>query len=173
MVRLTRHLFALAIILILVTSVGSLIHPSAATAREGSFQLLVRGYEVDGQLGNAVVQKNGSISMTMTVNDDVQTPIGPASMTVSGRWDGALNGSTLSGSIHDVVGKVEIRFLFWSFHADFVGEGIWNGSLDGVHATGTFNGTVTFTSSELPQIPVNQPQPLSGTWNADFELEPS
>jgi hypothetical protein len=173
MIRLARYLFALTFILVLATSVGSLLHPSLATVKEGSFQLLVDKYAVTGQLSNAVVYKNGSISMTMTVNDNVQSPIGPVPMTVTGRWDGVLNDSTLSGSIHDVVGKVEVHFLFWSFHADFVGQGVWNGSLDGSNATGTFNGTVTFTSSELPQIPVNQPEPLSGTWNADFELESS
>jgi hypothetical protein len=171
MIGVARHFFAVLLILIFITSVSGLIYPSLAIVREGSFQLLVDKYEVTGKLSNAVIYDNGSISMTMTVNDNVQSPIGPVPMTVTGLWDGSLNGSTVSGSIHDVVGRVEVRFLFWSFHADFVSEGVWKGSLDETHATGTFGGTVTFTSSQLPQIPVNKPQPLSGTWDADFELE--
>ena len=75
----------------------------------------------------------------------------------------------LSGQIHGVVGKVQICILL-CVGAGFVAQGNWNGSLNGSHGTGVLDGTITFTDSPVPQIPVGQPIPVSGTWASDFEL---
>ena len=80
-------------------------------------------------------------------------------------WPGSMAGV----SIHGVVGKVQVRILL-CVGADFVGQGNWNGSLNGSHGTGVLDGTITFTDSPVPQIPVGHPIPVSGTWTSDFEL---
>lgn len=142
--------------------------PVSATA--GPLQITIQGYGiVAGQLENAIIAPNNSVSMVMVVNDQIQTSSGPAQITGTGRWDGVRNGAALSGQIHEVVGKVQVCILL-CVSADFVGQGNWNGSLNGSHGTGVLGGTITFTDSPVPQIPVGHPIPVSGTWTSDFEL---
>ncbi len=142
------------------------LNPVAATG--GSFQLSVQGYgTVNGQLENPIIEPNNSVSMIMLLNDQLQTSQGTYPISATGVWNGVLNGSTLSGKIQNVSGKVKICVLCPD--ANFVGEGHWTGSLNITHATGTFDGTITFTNSPFPQIPVGQPVPVDGTWAADFQ----
>lgn len=155
------------IISLLLVQVASFT-PVSATA--GSLQITIQGYgTVAGQLENAIIAPNSSVSMIMVVNDQLQTSNGPAQITGTGRWDGARNGAALSGQIHGVVGKVQVCILL-CLSADFIGQGNWNGSLNGSHGTGVLDGTITFTDSPVPQIPVGHPIPMSGTWTSDFEL---
>jgi len=139
------------------------------TAGEGSVQISLQGYgSLSGQLLNASIQPNNSVFMIMVVNNQIQTPNGPVQLTSNGTWTGARNGSALSGPITDIAGKAQFCILI-CVSADFVGQGHWIGSLSGSHGTGTFDGTITFTNSPVPQIQNGQPYLISGTWNADFD----
>ncbi len=140
------------------------------SASAGSVQIAIQGYgTVAGQMENAIIAPNNSVSMIMVVNDQIQTSYGPAQITGTGRWNGVRNGAALSGQIHDVVGKVQVCILL-CVSADFVGQGNWNGTLNGSHGTGVLGGTITFTDSPVSQIPVGHPIPVSGTWTSDFAL---
>jgi len=155
--------------------------PVYATPGQGSLQLILQGYgSVNGQLLDATIQPDGSITMEMIVNNQMQTSYGSFPVTANGVWTGLSNGTSVSGSIQNVTGKVQI-FLS---NANFVGSGEWTGSLNGTLAAGTFGGTITFTSSPYPQqIPQNQAIPTTGTWNAtlsssstpvpEFNLKPT
>jgi hypothetical protein len=156
-----------AIMLLLLIPTVSLM-PVTATA--GSVQITIQGYgTITGQLENATIKPNNNVSMIMVINDQIQTSNGPAQITGTGSWDGVRNGAALSGQIHGVVGKVQVCILL-CVSADFVGQGNWNGSLNGSHGTGVLGGTITFTDSPVPQIPVGHPIPVSGTWTSDFEI---
>jgi hypothetical protein len=140
------------------------------TATAGSLQITIQGYgTVAGQLENATIEPNNSVSMVMVVNDQIQTSNGPAQMTGTGTWDGVRNGAGLSGQIQGVVGKVQACILL-CLTADYVGQGNWNGSLNGSQGTGVLEGTITFTDSPVPQIPVGKSIPVSGTWTSDFAV---
>jgi hypothetical protein len=161
--------------MIIAIAILSLLTPLAAftpvSATGGSFQLKfglagVWTGTLPGELQNAVIQPDNSASMTMVLNDQIQTSIGPAQVTINGKLNGVKSGSALSGTIQGMVGKVSAMGL----SGDFVGQGQWNGSLSGSHGTGTITGTVTFTNSPVPQIPTNQPYPISGTWDSDFSI---
>jgi hypothetical protein len=160
--------------IIVSLAVLSLLIPFVActpvSASGGTLQLTFQGYgTVPGELQNTIIYPNNSVSMIMNINDQMQTSYGPVQITSSGTWIGLRNGSTLSGQIQDVVGKAQIC-IFLCGGADFVGQSHWVGLLNGTRGTGTFEGTMTFTSSPVPQIPTGQPFPMSGTWSADFEM---
>jgi hypothetical protein len=143
--------------------------PVSATG--GSFQLKfglagIWTVTLSGELQNGVIQSDNSVSMTMVLNDQIQTAIGPVQVSINGILNGVKSGSALSGTIQGMVGKVSAM----GFSGDFVGQGQWNGSLAGSHGTGTMTGTVTFTNSPVPQISTNQPYPISGTWDSDFSI---
>jgi hypothetical protein len=108
--------------------------------------------------------------MNMVLNGNIETSIGPVPITASGLWVGTRNGTSLSGIIQDVSGTVYACFLFWCGTATFIGQGEWSGTLTSTQGTGNFDGTITFTSSDLPQVQLNQPAPITGTWTADFQL---
>ena len=135
-----------------------------ATQGQGSLQLTLQGYgSVNGQLLDAAIHPDNSITMAMIVNNQMQTPYGSFRVTANGIWTGLSNGTTVSGSIQNVTGKVQIFIS----NANFVGSGQWSGSLNGTFAAGTFGGTITFTNSPYTQqIPQNQAIPTTGTWNA-------
>jgi hypothetical protein len=141
-----------------------------ADSGAGSFTLVVSGYAINGSLQNVVVDPDGSISMNMVLDAALSTSIGSIPMTANGVWVGIRNGSMVSGAIQNVAGSANPCFLFWCGTATFVGQGQWSGSLasNSTLGSGGFQGTITFTSSDFSQIPVGQPQPISGTWNADF-----
>jgi hypothetical protein len=148
--------------------------PAHATDAQGSFQMNVRGYMVTGLLDNAVVQQDGSISMTMNVDSSVQTFIGQVPIKATGQWEGKVDGTTISGVIKNVNGQFRVcYFFFFCGTANFTGQGQWTGTLEGADGTGAFVGTITFNSSSFPQIPLNEPQPVSGSWNAEFQLPPT
>jgi len=136
----------------------------------GSFTLVVRGYTVTGELQNAVLNPDGTISMKMALDGSVPSPIGAVPITANGVWTGVRNGSILSGTIGNVAGSVNPCFLFWCGAANFVGQGQWSGSLvsNSTVGSGEFQGTITFTSSDISGVPVGQPEAISGSWNADF-----
>jgi hypothetical protein len=170
-IRITNWLAVLMVLLLPLVFLNSSSIPVNAITGEGSLQLSVQGYgTVHGQLHNAIVQSNNNISMSMFVTDHLQTSQGSFPVTATGTWTGVLTGISFSGSIQDIVGKISICILFSCNDANFVGQGQWIGSLDGNSATGSFTGTLTFTNSPVPQIPVNQPLPVSGSWTADFQL---
>jgi hypothetical protein len=158
------------LVFVIVSSFSILPSYVSANSSEGSFRLNVRGYPVTGRLENAIVQPDGSIVMNMIIDGNVQTPIGPAPISGRGVMDGRIDGSELSGTIRDVQGNVRVCFLFFCGQAEFIGEGNWTGSADGTYATGILDGTITFTTSSFPQVPLNQPQYVSGTWNAELQL---
>ena len=161
--------------MIIAAAILSLLLPLAAfapvSATGGSFQLKfglagVWTGTLPGELQNGVIQSNNSVSMTMVLNDQIQTSIGPVQVTINGMLNGVKSGTALTGTIQGMVGKVSAMGL----SGNFVGQGQWNGSLAGSHGTGTMTGTVTFTNSPLPQISTNQPYPISGTWDSDLSI---
>jgi hypothetical protein len=141
-----------------------------ADSGAGSFTLVVSGYSINGNLQNVVVNPDGSISMNMLLDGTVQTSLGPVPITANGVWVGTQNGYTVSGTIQGVSGSANFCYWFWCGTANFVGQGQWGGSLspNSNIGSGGFQGTITFTSSDFSEIPVGQPQPISGTWNAVF-----
>jgi hypothetical protein len=168
MVTLNKPLLVLAVISL---ALALSITPATvnASAGEGSFQFSVRGWVVSGNLLNAIVQPDGTVTMQMTVNDSIATPIGDLPVNGSGIWEGVRNGAGLSGTIQNVTGAVHACFIFWCGDTTYIAAGQWTGTLTGSNAVGTFSGTVTFTSSPFSQIPINTPQPVAGTWNAQFQ----
>lgn len=140
----------------------------------GLFSFTLSGYTVQGQLVNAIIHRDNSVTLNMNVNDKLRTSVGSVPMTGNGDWYGRVNGTVLSGTIQHVAGRLNICvFIFFCGDADYVGQGAWNGNLSGQDATGTFQGTITFTSSPFSQIPVNQPIALSGVWSATFQQSQS
>jgi len=141
----------------------------AAAQNVGSLQLNLGNQQIAGQLTN-LNTVNGSVSMIMTLNSQIQTQIGPIPMTATGIWIGSVNGTTVTGTIQDVTGNVQACVLFMCGSSDFIGQGQWTGTLNnGSNASGAFTATITFTSSSFSQVPLNKPEPVSGTWNANLE----
>ncbi len=135
----------------------------------GSVQLNLGSQLITGQLTNVEVGMSGNVSMTMVVNQQIQTQFGSLPMTATGLWVGAVNRTNVTGTIQDVAGTVKVCFLFMCGTSDFVGQGIWGGTLNDTEASGTFVGTITFTSSPFPQVELNKPQDVSGTWNVNLQ----
>ena len=166
--RVSSKTIIAAVILSLLIPLATFAPVSAAG---GSFQLKfglagIWTGTLSGDLQNAVIQPDNSVSMTMVLNDQIQTSIGPVQVTINGILNGVKSGSAMSGTIQGMVGKASAMGL----SGDFVGQGQWNGSLAGSHGTGTMTGTLTFTNSPVPQISTNQPYPISGTWDSDFSI---
>jgi hypothetical protein len=153
---------------VLVLSAFPVLH---AQSGAGSFSFTLNGYTVQGQLINAIIHPDNSVALTMNINGNLQTPVGSVPITGNGEWTGKADGTILSGTIKNVQGTVRICLPLSSCgNANYVGQGTWNGNLSGQQGTGKFQGTITFTSSPVPQVPVNQPTPVSGTWNSNFQL---
>jgi hypothetical protein len=159
-----------ASLLLLVVMFSYPVSMVMADSGAGSFTLVVSGYSINGNLRNVVINPDGSVSMNMVLGGTVQTSLGPVPMTANGVWVGTQNGSTGSGTIQNVSGSANFCYWFWCGSANFVGQGQWSGSLspNSNIGSGGFQGTITFTRSDFSQIPVGQPQPISGTWNAVF-----
>ncbi len=164
-----RLITSIVLCVLLMPAIFYYARPVYATPDQGSLQLILQDYgSVNGQLLDAAIHPDNSITMEMIVNNQMQTSYGSFPVTAKGIWTGLSNGTSVSGSIQNVTGKVQV-FLS---NANFVGNGEWTGSLNGTLAAGTFGGTITFTSSPNPQqIPQNQAIPSTGTWNAT--LSPS
>jgi hypothetical protein len=140
-----------------------------STAQTGSVTFTLGGYEVQGQLTNATIHSN-TVTMSMSVDYVANTTVGQVSVTGSGEWYGEVNGTSLSGIIYNVKGAVRVCYVFFCGSANYIGYGTWAGTLSsqGQAGNGTFRGVIIFTSSDVPRIPLNQPIPISGTWNATF-----
>ena len=156
-------------LLLIASSLSYAFSPVLADPGEGTFAMNLSGNTLNGNLQNAIIKSN-SVSLSMILNGYVQTSIGPVPIAANGVWVGTRNGTTLTGAIQDVTGTVHMCILFWCGQAAFVGQGQWRGTLASTDGTGTFDGTVTFISSDFSQIHLNQPAPVSGTWNASFQL---
>jgi len=155
----------------LIAALIILMSPTAATASgTGTVTIQIQGYgTVHGQLQNALIQANNSVAMSMSVNDQLQTPQGSFPLQATGEWNGVLNNSTLSGTIHDVQGKIHICIIFSCNDVAFTGRGNWTGQLqNGSTGSGDFTGTITATNSPYPQIPQGQSIRINGAWTADF-----
>ena len=161
-----RIVYLVAFVLVLLAF--PMLH---AQSGAGSFSFTLNGYTVQGQLINAIIHPDNSVALTMNINGNLQTPVGSVPITGSGEWTGKADGTLLSGTIQNVQGTVRICLPLSSCgNANYVGQGTWNGNLSGQQGTGKFQGTITFTSSPVPQVPVNQPTPVSGTWSSNFQL---
>jgi len=162
----TRLITSIVLCVLMMSVIFHYARPVYATEGQGSLQLILQGYgSVNGQLLDAAIHPDDSISVEMIVNNQMQTSYGSFPVTANGVWTGFSNGTSVSGSIQNVTGKVQV-FLS---NANFVGSGEWSGSLNGTFAAGTFGGTITFTNSpDTQQIPQNQAIPTTGTWNATF-----
>jgi hypothetical protein len=76
------RILALAILLIILVCVS----PTAATGSgTGSVIVQIQGYgTVHGQLQNALIQSNNNVTMSMVVNDQLQTPQGSFPLQATG-----------------------------------------------------------------------------------------
>jgi hypothetical protein len=161
-----RVLFCLALLL---TFIPAAVYGQSGQA-VGLFAFTLQGYTVQGQLSNVVIRPDNSISMTMTVDDSLQTPIGAVPITGNGEWYGTVNGTTVSGTIANVSGSIQVcYFIFFCGYANYIGNGTWTGRLSADNGAGTFRGFITFTSSSFSQIPLNRPIPVSGNWSSIFQ----
>ena len=165
-----HHTNTVGVTLVILSLIITFAAFTPVTAGGGSLQLSLQGYgSVPGQLLNAIIQPDSSVSMIMVVNDKIQTSNGPVQIASNGTWTGVRIGTVVSGPIRGIVGKAQFCVLV-CMSADFVGQGHWFGSLSGSHGTGIFNGTITFTNSPVPQIQNGQSYLISGTWIADFDI---
>ncbi|MGD0688597.1 MAG: hypothetical protein ABSA50_02400 [Candidatus Bathyarchaeia archaeon] len=161
------RILALAILLIILVCVS----PTAATGSgTGSVIVQIQGYgTVHGQLQNALIQSNNNVTMSMVVNDQLQTPQGSFPLQATGDWNGALNNSTLSGTIDNVQGKIHVCVISSCNDVDFSGHGTWTGQLQTASSgSGNYTGTITITNSQYPQIPLGQTIPIYGSWASNF-----
>lgn len=156
------------ILLLILVSVS----PASATGSgTGSVIIDIRGYgTVHGQLENAIIQANNIITMSMVVNDQLQTTQGSFPLQATGDWNGILqNNSTFSGTIDNVKGTIHICVIFSCNDVDFIGQGTWTGQLQASSSgSGNLNGTITVTNSPYPQIPQGQTVPMDGSWTSNF-----
>ena len=165
-----KPLTGFSALLLLLVLAGYPYAAAMADSGTGSFTIIVSGYAVNGNLQNVLMKPDGSVSMNMVLDGTISTSLGPIPITANGVWVGVRNGTTVSGTIQNVAGSANPCFLFWCGTATFQGQGQWSGNLtsNSTLGSGGFEGTITFTSSDFSQIPVGQPEPISGTWNADF-----
>ena len=165
-----RRVELLLALFLIVASLTTVFSPALATAGQGSFSMTISQTTLNGDLVNSVINAD-AVTMGMVLNGNLQTSIGQVPITANGNWVGVRNGTGLNGTIQDVTGTVHLCFLFWCGQAQFVGQGTWVGTLTTTSTgSGTFEGTITFTSSDFSQIHLNEPAPVSGTWNAEFQL---
>jgi hypothetical protein len=108
--------------------------------------------------------------MQMIISGEIDTPYGYAPVTGSGVWEGARNGAGLSGTVQDVTGVIYGCHNSRCGDITYIAAGQWTGTLSGSNGAGAFSGTITFTTSPFSSIPLNTPQPVTGTWNAQFLL---
>jgi hypothetical protein len=158
-------LFA-CVILVLLPSISAQVQPASQT---GSFILSLGDYQVQGQLVNAVVYAHKIVTMTMSLDYTTQTKYGPVIVTGTGDWYGTLKGTSLQGVVYNVIGSVQLCYLFFCGNANYVGYGVWHGTLSGNQGSGTFQGVITFTSSQIPNVQLNKPNQISGTWESTFQ----
>jgi len=167
---MSRLFFALGAGFLFMLTISLIAAPAAAQS-VGSLQLNLGNQQISGQLTNLKVA-NGTVSMIMTLNTQIQTQIGPIPITATGVWIGSINGTTVTGTIQSVTGNVDACVLFMCGTSEFIAQGQWTGTINNnSNASGAFTATLTFTSSSFSQVPLNKPEPISGTWNAN--LQPS
>jgi hypothetical protein len=144
--------------------------PTVFASGTGLVVLQIQGYGiVRGQLQNTIIQRNDTIAMPMVVNDQIQTSQGSYPVVASGVWSGLRNGSSLSGLIQSLKGKIRICFFMKCGDVDLVGRGNWTGALDSsAGGKGTFAATLYVRNSPYPQIPIGEAIPVYGSWTADF-----
>jgi hypothetical protein len=163
----TMRILALTVLLTILVCVS----PAAATGSgTGSVIIQIQGYgTVQGQLQNALIQSNNGVTMSMVVNDQLQTSQGSYPIQATGDWNGTLNNSTLSGTINNVQGKIHVCVILSCNDVDFSGHGTWTGQLQTTSSgSGNYTGTITITNSPYPQIQQGQKIPIYGSWTSDF-----
>jgi len=161
------RILALTVLLTILVCVSP---AAAAGSGTGSVVVQIQGYgTVHGQLQNALIQSNNSVTMLMVVNDQLQTSQGTYPLNATGSWNGALNNSTLSGTINNVQGKIHVCVIFSCNDVDFSGQGTWTGQLQTTSSgSGNYTGTITITNSPYPQIQQGQKIPIYGSWTSSF-----
>jgi hypothetical protein len=138
----------------------------AASSGQGTVQLSISFGSVQGQLTDATLFANGTISMKMTINNQMDTSIGPVQITATGEWLGTRNGQQLAGTINNIVGTAGVI----SHNIKFNGKGTFTGTLTGNGGQGSFSGSLTASNSPISEVPANQAIPMSGTWSATFTV---
>jgi len=165
-----RRIELSAVLLLIVVSVTNIFSPALANPGQGIFSMIISQTTLAGNLDDAVINGN-AVTMSMVLNGNLQTSIGQVPISANGNLVGTRNGTGLTGTIQGVTGTVHFCFLFWCGQAQFIGQGIWNGNLTTTTTgSGTFQGTIEFTSSDFSQIHLNEPAPVSGTWTAEFQI---
>jgi len=165
-----RRIELFAAVLLIIASLTGAFLPASASPGQGTFSITISQSTLNGDLVNTAI-KADSVSMNMVLNGDLSTSVGQVPITANGVWVGLRNGDALNGTIQDVTGTLHFCILFWCGQAAFVGGGTWNGNLTSTSTGGgSFQGTITFVSSDFSQIHLNEPAPVSGTWNAEFQL---
>ena len=156
------------IILILVIAVSG--NPVSSDPQNGAFAFSVEGYTITGSLTGASIGHGGLVQMLMTIDQTIPITNGTVHITGNGVWSGITNYQSLSGQITNVQGTVQACVLSVCQNADFTGNGTWGGTMTwsktaGSQGSGTFQGSLVFTGSQLNQT---GPVPISGNWTASF-----
>jgi len=138
----------------------------------GAFTFTVYGYMVTGVLTGASVTHGGIVQMLMTIDQTIPIANGTVHITGNGAWSGTTDLQNLNGQINNVQGSVQACVLQTCQNAAFTGGGTWSGTMvwsqtAGSQASGTFQGTLNFSGSQVNQT---GPIPVSGNWTASFAV---
>jgi hypothetical protein len=154
-----RRMIRIGLLLLLSSA---LLFPSVSATTTGSITIQVQNYGTfRGQLQDATIQSNGTATMLMVVNDQVQTSIGTFPVQATALLRGVRNAGSVSGAFQDFTGSVG--------DAKFTGQGNWAGTLTSpTSGNGSFTGTITITSSPYPPLPPGSTVPISGSWVSTF-----
>ena len=166
----SRLIAAILLVLVPLVPISGLIVVSGDPAN-GSFTFTVNGYSVTGELTDATVEHGGAVQMLMSIDQSISTSYGVAQVTGNGVWSGETNFQEVHGAIGNLSGTIQVCAVFYCQNADFTGTGTWSGTISwssgtGSQGSGTFEGTLNFSGSQITQ---NGPVPVSGNWTAYFE----
>jgi hypothetical protein len=150
------------ICLVLLLFSSLLPFPTVLGTTTGSITMQSQDYGTfQGQLQNATILSNGTVTMLMIVNDQIQTPIGTFPVQATAKLYGIQNANSVSGVFQDFTGSVG--------DAKFTGQANWAGTLtSSTNGGGAFSGTIIVTSSPYPQLPAGRSYPISGSWASSF-----
>jgi len=147
----------------------SAITPTSA----GSLQLTITAsyasFTVHGEIENAVIYPNNSVSMMFTINDKVLVHGYSSQIMMNGTLDGMRTGSSLAGPM-SLVGEFCIQVCA---DVGYVGKGQWSGALNQTGGSGTIQGMITVTKSSFEFVAVGATSTFKGTWSADFQPPPA
>jgi len=167
---MSKLMIAAASLIALILVVAMSGNTVSSDPQSGGFTFMVEGYTISGTLTGAGIGHGGLVQMDMTIDQTIPITNGTVHITGNGVWNGETDFQTISGQITSVQGTVQACLQSVCQNADFTGSGSWSGSIlgntnAGTQGAGTFQGSLTFTGSQINQT---GPVPISGNWTALF-----